>query len=252
MELKKARKLNQKRLTPTPKDLNSKVPHNQRKALPSSERRRLKKLTELETLARQKGFTFIAGVDEAGRGPLAGPVVAAACSIPEKVFFPGINDSKQLLPALRKELFEQITTHPRVSFGVGVIDHLVIDRINILQATLEAMRAAVKALPQQPDCLLVDGINTFSEHIHSVAIKKGDSLSQMIAAASVIAKETRDRIMLQYHEEYPEYGFHEHKGYATEKHLIALAKHGPCPIHRTTFHSVAQATAGELQLSFFP
>lgn len=212
------------------------------KTLPKNERERLTKLTELESAARAKGYRCIAGVDEAGRGPLAGPVVAAACSIPGKLYFPGINDSKLLLPKKRKILFEQLVGHEGVHYGVGVIEHNVIDQINILQATLEAMRAAVKQLPVQPDCLLVDGVHVFLESVYSEPIIKGDSRSQMIAAASIIAKETRDQIMIEYHKQYPEYGFDEHKGYGTEKHRKALAKYGPCPIHRRSFSSVEQLT----------
>ncbi len=225
------------------------MPQKQSKALPTSEKKRLIKLTELEAQAKAEGFSCIAGVDEVGRGPLAGPVVAAACIIAENVFFRGINDSKQLLPATRKQIFEKLISHKDVLFGIGIIDHSIIDQINIFQASLEAMREAVKALPQTPDCLLVDGTHTFFDHIHSKAIVKGDSLSQMIAAASIIAKETRDKIMLEYHEQYPEYGFNEHKGYATEKHRQALLTYGPCPIHRRSFHSVEKAK--ELQLTLF-
>jgi ribonuclease HII len=212
---------------------------------PKCELRRLEKLTELETAARAKGYRCIAGVDEAGRGPLAGPVVAAACSIPQGLYFPGINDSKLLLPKKRKTLFEQITGHKKVHYGVGIVEHSVIDRINILQAALEAMRSAVKQLPVQPDCLLVDGAHCFTESIYSEPVIKGDSRSQMIAAASIIAKEMRDRIMVEYHKRYPEYGFDEHKGYPTEKHRKALAKYGPCPIHRLTFSSVSQLTLSD-------
>jgi ribonuclease HII len=205
------------------------------KASPQSEQARLEKLTELERAAWAKGFKCVVGVDEAGRGPLAGPVVAAACAIPEGVYFPGINDSKLLLPNKRKALFEQLQGHQGVRFGLGIVEAAVIDEINILQAALQAMRQAVAKLPLQPDCLLVDGDRTFLKTIYSEAIIKGDSRSQMIAAASIIAKETRDQIMVQLHEKFPEYGFNEHKGYGTEKHRAALAKYGPCPVHRCSF-----------------
>lgn len=209
------------------------------KALPKHEIERLIKLTELETAARAKGYKCIAGVDEAGRGPLAGPVVAAACVIEDRIFFPGINDSKQLLPIKRREIFAQLLGHPGVVYGVGIVEHTEIDRINILQATFEAMRAAVKKLPVEPDCVLVDGSHTFLQTVYSEAIIKGDSRSQVIAAASIIAKETRDQLMMEYHKRYPEYSFDEHKGYATEKHRAALAKYGPCPIHRKSFRTVS-------------
>lgn len=219
----------------------SQAKQNLKKPLPRDEKKRLLKLTELESVARAKGYQSIAGVDEAGRGPLAGPVVAAACTIPEKTYFPGINDSKLLNAEERKELFKQLTSKKGVHYGIGIVDHSVIDQINILQATLQAMRDAVHQLPAMPDCLLVDGIHVFLDTIYSEAIVKGDSLSQMIAAASIIAKETRDKIMIDYHKRYPKYGFDEHKGYATVKHREALAKYGPCPIHRVTFNSVASA-----------
>lgn len=205
-------------------------------AFSKSEKRRLEKLTEPETLARSKGYRCVAGVDEAGRGPLAGPVLAAACTIRAGLFFAHINDSKLLTPKKRKILFEQLTAHEGVQFGVGRIDQDEIDKINIYQATLVAMRLAVAQLQEQPDVVLVDGMHLTIDGIHAERIVKGDQLSQMIAAASIIAKESRDQIMIQYHETYPEYGFDEHKGYGTEKHRAALHKYGPCPLHRRTFH----------------
>jgi ribonuclease HII len=211
------------------------VPLKQPQTLPKSEQQRLAKLTEFETKARAEGYQRIVGVDEVGRGSLAGPVVAAACSILEGLFFPGINDSKLLLPKKRKVLFSQLSQHPGVCYGIGIVDHTVIDQINILQATLEAMRAAVRQLPLQPDYLLVDGIHSFMEEIYSEPIIKGDSRSQTIAAASILAKETRDAIMVEYHQLYPQYNFDENKGYATETHRKALSLYGPCPIHRLTF-----------------
>jgi ribonuclease HII len=217
------------------------------KALLKSERKRLEKLTELEKAARSKGYKCVVGVDEAGRGPLAGPVVAAACFIPEGLFFPGINDSKLLLPNKRKAIYTQLLCHENVCYGIGVIENEVIDEINIFQAAMRAMREAVKQLPMQPDCLLVDGNHVFSDSIYSEAIIKGDSRSQMIAAASIIAKETRDKIMIEWHEKYPEYGFDEHKGYSTEKHRESLVKYGPCPIHRRSFATCKE----ELQLTLF-
>ena len=218
------------------------MPQKLLKALPQSEQKRLKKLIELESAARSKGYKCIVGVDEAGRGPLAGPVVAAACSIQEGVFFSGINDSKLLIPKVRKAIFEQLCSNTGVQYGVGVIDHIEIDRINILQASLEAMRIAVRQLTFLPDCLLVDGIHSFTDEIYSEPIVKGDSRSQMIAAASILAKETRDQIMVHYHEQYPEYGFADHKGYATRKHCEALVKYGPCPIHRRSFSRIANSS----------
>lgn len=226
-----------------------KAPQKQSKALPKSELKRLKKLTELESANRSKGYQYLAGVDEAGRGPLAGPVVAAACCILEGVYFPGINDSKLLTPKVRKSLFEQLLTHDGVSYGIGIVEPAQIDRINILRASLEAMRIAISRLPFRPDCLLVDGLHSPTDEIYTLPIVKGDSLSQMIAAASIIAKETRDQIMIEYHSQYPEYGFADHKGYATSEHCLALAKYGPCPIHRRSFATVA--ATDQLEFNWF-
>ena len=198
------------------------------------ELQRLHDLTMFERAARQQGYQQIAGIDEAGRGPLAGPVVAAACIIPEDIFLPGINDSKKLTPLKRQALFEQIKADSRIQFGIGVVSHSVIDAINIYQAAMEAMRIAVANLPVKPDYLLVDGLK-LEYPTPSQKIIKGDQLSQSIAAASIIAKEIRDQIMLQYHQEWPHYGFDKHKGYGTAFHRNALGRHGPCPIHRLSF-----------------
>lgn len=195
---------------------------------------RLRKLLEYEESARSQGFSQIAGIDEVGRGPLAGPVVAAACIIPPDIYLIGVNDSKQLTSQERKILQERILADPRIKIGIGIVDHLEIDRINIYHATRSAMHLAVENLASQlvPDLLLVDGMKLPHPSIPSWGIIKGDTLSQSIAAASIIAKETRDRIMEQYHEEWPQYGFARHKGYSTPEHCRALAVHGMCPIHR--------------------
>ena len=196
---------------------------------------------ELEKRAEAKGFRKIAGIDEAGRGPLAGPVVAAACVFKSSVFFPGINDSKLLTPKRRRALYQELTQHAELSYGIGIIEASAIDEINILQATLRAMRAAVLALPERPDYLLVDGnVAVAVENIPAEKVIKGDQRSQLIAASSIIAKEIRDKLMVDYHHQYPEYGFDEHKGYGTEKHCEALEKFGPCPIHRKTFSPVSR------------
>ncbi|NGX61411.1 MAG: Ribonuclease HII [Chlamydiae bacterium] len=189
----------------------------------------------LESEARSVGFTRIAGVDEAGRGPLAGPVVAAACVLGEGVAFPGIDDSKTLSSQTREALFSEITGHKEVAFGVGIVSAAVIDQINILQATLQAMREAVLALSVPPDFLLVDGTHLPFPDFPSRKVVKGDSLSQSIAAASILAKVTRDKMMLEWDQEYPEYGFASHKGYGTRRHREALAKYGPSPLHRKSF-----------------
>lgn len=198
------------------------------------ELQRLHDLIIFERAARQQGYKQIAGVDEAGRGPLAGPVVAAACMIPEGVFLPGVDDGKKLTPQKRQAIFEQIKADRRIQFGVGIVSHTIIDTINIYQAAMEAMRIAVANLPVAPDYLLVDGLK-LEYPIPSQKIIKGDQLSQSIAAASIIAKETRDQLMREYHTEWPHYGFDKHKGYATAFHRNALHVHGPCAIHRLSF-----------------
>ena len=188
-----------------------------------------------ENKARSLGFQIIAGVDEAGRGPLAGPVVAVACALPEGALIEGINDSKKLQASDRQEIYNQIISLKGVDFGIGIIDVQVIDEINILQATLRAMLLAISHLATKPDYLLVDGNKMPKTDIPGKALIKGDALSQSIAAASIIAKETRDQLMLVYHDQWPEYGFNAHKGYGTKQHLLAIRKNGPCPIHRMSF-----------------
>lgn len=192
-----------------------------------------------ESLARKQGFLVIAGVDEAGRGPLAGPVVAAAVILPVGLYIDGVNDSKKLTESKRNILFDAIMQQA-VSVGVGVSDSQAVDRINILQATLRAMETAVAALSPQPDCLLIDGISKTALQYHQKTIKKGDSLSLSIAAASIIAKVTRDRMMEEYDLLYPGYGFAGHKGYGSAAHMAAIAALGPTPIHRLTFRGVKE------------
>lgn len=201
----------------------------------SAESARLRRLVRFEKEARELGYRVIAGVDEAGRGPLAGPVVAAACVLPEKVRFKGINDSKQLTPLQRAELFCRIRETSGVCYGVGIIGHERIDAINIFQATMEAMREAIAHLDPAPDYLLVDGPKMPLESIPVKAIIHGDALSQSIAAASIIAKEIRDQLMEAYHQQWPYYGFNRNRGYATLEHRKALKAHGPSPIHRVSF-----------------
>lgn len=193
----------------------------------------------------QKGFTQIAGVDEAGRGPLAGPVVAAALIFPSEWIFSKlpkalkkVNDSKQLSAQDREILFTELVSLTEIRYAVAVVDAPMIDQINILQATHRAMNLALAQLNPAPQHALVDGLRVKTLTFPQTAIVEGDCLSYSIAAASIIAKVTRDRMMHEYHENYPDYGFHEHKGYGTAKHLAALQKHGPCPIHRMTFAPV--------------
>ncbi len=203
--------------------------------LPKSERSRLYELTEPERRVAQLGYQGIAGVDEAGRGPLAGPVVAAACILHKPLFFPGVNDSKLVSPKRRRALFDTFKTHADLEFGVGIVNSAVIDQINIYQASLQAMRNAVGNLSSKPDYLLVDGMELKMEAITSEKLIKGDRRSQLIAIASIIAKETRDELMRDYDICYPGYGFAQHKGYGTTLHREALQRLGPCPIHRLTF-----------------
>ncbi|HRD55061.1 MAG TPA: ribonuclease HII [Parachlamydiaceae bacterium] len=199
------------------------------------EKMRLLELVIFEKNALKNGFRVIAGVDEAGRGPLAGPVVACACIIPEGLFFPGINDSKQLSAKKREDLFLELTSNAKVLYGIGEISHFEIDSINIYQATIAAMHRAIANLKSKPDYLLVDGMMLSYKGIPAEKIIKGDAKSQSIAAASIIAKETRDKKMQEFHEMWPQYGFDSHKGYGTKKHRDAIEKYGPCPIHRLSF-----------------
>lgn len=199
------------------------------------ERARIAALMTFEVEARQAGFQRIAGVDEAGRGPLAGPVVAAACILPEGACLLGINDSKKLSVSERYRLFQEITSLPGVDYGIGIMDVAVIDQVNILQATFMAMLVAISCLSHSPDFLLIDGNQFPSTSIPGKAIIQGDRLSQSIAAASILAKQTRDELMNLVHEKWPKYGFDQHKGYGTKKHRIAIEQYGPCPLHRMTF-----------------
>ena len=183
----------------------------------------------------------VAGLDEAGRGPLAGPVVAAAVIIPPLRSHPvAILDSKKLSPARRKAAFEYLNQLPGAVIGVGVVDQTEIDRINILEATKKAMCIAVEALSISPGYLLIDGLIKLDLPILQQSLVRGEEKSVSIAAASIIAKVTRDRMMEEYDREYPVYGFGRHKGYGTKLHLEMLNKYGPCPIHRFSFSPVAR------------
>jgi len=192
-----------------------------------------------EHQARRNGFQLVAGIDEAGRGPLAGPVVAAAVILPADLLIKGVNDSKKLSPATRERLFDTIMSQA-VSVGVGMGSAELIDRINILQATRHAMLEAVSRLALQPDYLLIDGISTIDSPIPQKTIKKGDSLSISIAAASIIAKVTRDRLMRELDKLHPGYGFSGHKGYGSALHMEAIRRLGPSPVHRLTFGGVKE------------
>ncbi len=192
-----------------------------------------------EIEAKQAGHSVIAGIDEAGRGPLAGPVVAAAVYLPDNCEMDGLTDSKKLTEKKRDRFYDQILEHA-VCVGVGIVDHETIDAINILQATKLAMIRAVQQMKQTPDILLIDGNQTIEWDGPQKAIVKGDSLSLSIAAASVIAKVTRDRIMVENASHYTNYGFEKNKGYGSKTHLKAIEKYGPCCIHRKSFKGVRE------------
>ncbi|MDR2860356.1 MAG: ribonuclease HII [Elusimicrobiota bacterium] len=183
----------------------------------------------------EKGFDLIAGIDEAGRGPLAGPVSAAAVIFPKNAFISGLNDSKKISPKKRAELFIEIKK-TALAFSIALIDHETIDKINILQATFLAMTKALKGLKIQPDLCLVDGNHKIPKlEIKQEAIIGGDAKSASIAAASILAKVARDEIMVEFSKKFPDYGFEKHKGYGAKQHLEALKEFGICEIHRKTF-----------------
>jgi len=194
-----------------------------------------------ERQLQNAGYRLVAGIDEAGRGPLAGPVSVAAVILPKGFGHDILTDSKKLSPKKRESLYEELTNHPGIVWKSVHIDAKTIDQINILQATWKGMAKAFSGLSEKADIALIDGkpIKHFpGEH---KAIVKGDSLSLSIAAASIIAKVERDRLMVKFAERYPEYSFDRHMGYGTRVHLEALKKHGPCPIHRMSFAPVAMA-----------
>ena len=194
---------------------------------------------EYEQEAKANGYHIIAGVDEAGRGPLAGPVVAAAVILKNFDLIFKLRDSKQMLPIQRERVFDLIKNSSS-GFGIGLVDEATIDKINILQASLLAMKIATDNLPVVPDLILVDGNQPFDCSGDQKAVVKGDQLSHSIAAASVLAKVTRDRIMEDYHKKYPQYGFDKHKGYGTKLHRERIREYKPCRIHRRTFKGVRE------------
>ncbi len=195
-----------------------------------------------EDQARRRGFRTVAGVDEAGRGPLAGPVVAAAVVLPEGFELPGLNDSKQVSAAERERLYPLIRQNA-LAVGVGVVSPERIDEVNILQATLQGMVRAVNRLRLAPDFLLVDGITPVPLPLRQLTLKQGDARSSSIAAASIVAKVLRDRIMDAYDRLHPGYGFAKNKGYGSAEHLAAIARLGPSPLHRRTFGGVREHLA---------
>ena len=206
---------------------------------------RLQEIQKIERELYQKGVKSICGIDEAGRGPRAGPVVVASVILPEGSMIEGVNDSKKVSEKKREKLYEQIIEEA-VAYGVGIIDQNEIDRINILNATKEGLTFCIKELEkdlkeknrgiEKPEIILVDALTKIdTDHIPYQSIIKGDAKSYSIAAASIIAKVTRDRIMRQWDEVYPEYGFAKHKGYGTAMHISAIKQYGICPLHRKTF-----------------
>ena len=204
-------------------------------------------LDYFENLCFRRGFRRIAGVDEAGRGPLAGPVVAAAVILPPAGITQRLFDSKQISPRKRDELYE-VTLSEAVGVGIGIVGQEEIDRINILEASLKAMALAIGKLPAPPDFILVDGLHGVPLSIPQKPIPKGDQLSQSVAGASIIAKVTRDRMMLECHRKYPQYNFAKHKGYGTKEHLEAIRRFGVCDLHRKTFRGVREHWVNGLRM----
>lgn len=197
------------------------------------ERARLASMRAMEADLWQEGFQFVGGIDEAGRGPLAGPVVAACVILPETVWLERLDDSKKLSAATRDRLFDEIR-QKSVAWGVGICDAGYIDRVNILNATKKAMLLAVEAMKQAPDALIIDAVR-LPVALRQIAVPKADERCLAVSAASVLAKVTRDRIMDRQDAEYPAYGFLRNKGYGTAEHVEALRLHGPSPLHRRTF-----------------
>ena len=196
---------------------------------------RLNTLKEIENNMHQEGIKYICGIDEAGRGPLAGPVVVAAVIMPEDSMIEGVNDSKKVSEKKREALYDQILNEA-IAYGVGIIDQKEIDEINILNATKKGLTTAVKELKVRPDRIIVDALDKIdTDGIPYTPIIKGDAKCYSIAAASIIAKVTRDRIMREWDEIYPQYGFEKHKGYGTKAHIDAIKEYGPTPLHRKSF-----------------
>ncbi|MCM3110171.1 ribonuclease HII [Lederbergia lenta] len=200
------------------------------------DKERFVRMTEHEQEARIEGYEWIAGIDEAGRGPLAGPVVSAAVILTPDSYIEGLNDSKKVSEKNRARLYEAIMREA-IAVGVGIIQSEEIDQVNIYEAAKKSMLSAVQNLPKKPDMLFIDAMTLNSIYPEKTFIK-GDAISVSIAAASIIAKVTRDRIMEKYNEQYPEYGFSSHMGYGTKSHIEAIQAFGPCPIHRISFEPI--------------
>ena len=197
-----------------------------------------------EDQAKENGYRWTAGIDEAGRGPLAGPVVSASVILPENFKDPAVIDSKKITPVRREKLYRMILDKA-LYVGVGAAAPDEIDRVNILQASLNSMKRSCENLSQMPDYLLIDGTFGVNLEIDQISLVKGESRSISIAAASIVAKVTRDRMMVEFHEQYPLYGFDRHKGYPTRAHKERILMNGPCPIHRKTFKGVREALDAE-------
>ena len=208
--------------------------YKRRESLAASERTRVSLLYKYESELTDQGYNFIAGVDEAGRGPLAGPLVVAAAVLRVGDFFPGLNDSKQVTAAKREELCKIIKERAR-AFSIEIIPAKTVDELNIYQATLSGMRKALLSLPVLPDAAIIDAMPLTDLPFPTISLVHGDSLSASIAAASILAKVARDRLMQTLSRYYPQYGFDRHKGYGTREHLKAIADHGPTAEHRLTF-----------------
>ena len=199
------------------------------------EEQRLLLLKEKENELRKKGFQYICGIDEAGRGPLAGPVVVASVIMPADSMIEGVNDSKKVSEKKREKIYEQILEEA-ISYSVGIVDQKTIDEINILNATKLGVKIALEGLKQRPDVIMVDALNNMDTlGIPYISVVKGDAKNYSIAAASIIAKVTRDRIMKEWDEIYPIYGFSKHKGYGTAEHIRIIKENGPCILHRKSF-----------------
>ncbi len=196
--------------------------------------------------ARSSGYARIAGLDEAGRGPLAGPVVAAAVVLPPDLFIPGVTDSKQVPEQERERLYDVIRGQA-VCYGIGIVDERTIDEVNIYQATIIAMERALQALSPQPDYLLLDAMTLPRISLPQKSLIKGDCRSHSIAAASILAKVTRDRLMRDLHKKFPQYNFEKHKGYGTKEHFALIQKYGPCDAHRKSFNPVAAMLKGNVR-----
>ena len=202
-----------------------------------AERARVAALYAYENAAADEGYGIVAGVDEAGRGPLAGPVSVAAVILPRGLFLPRLNDSKKLSAKAREELYDEIQ-EKAIAVSSVLVDAKTIDRINIYQATMNGMYEAIFGLDPQPKKVLIDAVHLEKLPMPEESIIKGDAKSASIAAASIVAKVTRDRLMMEYDKAFPQYGFAQHKGYGTAEHIAALRQYGPCPIHRQSFEPI--------------